>query len=69
VRAISLRVIPTKNGYVVRLIDKARDAWTGTDVVANGSLKQILADLREVIPAETAKDPEPVEEPDPGFSQ
>ena len=58
-RAISLRVIPTKNGYVVRMMGDARDAWTGTDVVANGSLKQILADLREVIPAETSKEPEP----------
>jgi hypothetical protein len=69
-KVLRLTVTPMRHGYLLRAEGDARSAWDGTDVIADGTLDEVLAALRELvlteIPAARPAPPlRPVAVPDP----
>jgi len=69
-KVLSFNVTTIGHGYLIRANGETRSAWDGTDIVADGPLDKVLAELRELIltelpAARPAPPPRPVAVPDP----
>ena len=51
-KVLRLNITTVKHGYLVRADGDARSAWDGTDIVADGTLNEVLEGLRQLIPME-----------------